>query len=58
MESTIAHELIHMYDMCKFKVDWADLRHHACSEVLAFIISLPYFRYLYVSFRFYVDSSE
>lgn len=36
MESTIAHELIHMYDMCKFKVDWADLRHHACSEVRAF----------------------
>lgn len=33
MESTIAHELVHLYDMCRFKVDWADLRHHACSEV-------------------------
>lgn len=33
MESTIAHELIHMYDHCRFKVDWSNLRHHACSEV-------------------------
>ena len=33
MESTIVHELIHMYDHCRFKVDWANLRHHACSEV-------------------------
>ena len=33
MESTIAHELVHLYDMCKFQVDWANLRHHACSEV-------------------------
>jgi hypothetical protein len=32
-ESTMAHELIHMYDHCKFKVDWSNLRHHACSEV-------------------------
>lgn len=27
------HELVHMYDHCKFKVDWSNLRHHACSEV-------------------------
>ena len=33
MEHTIAHELVHMYDHCKFNVDWSDLRHHACSEV-------------------------
>ena len=33
MESTITHELMHMYDHCRFKVDWANLRHHACSEV-------------------------
>jgi Peptidase M76 family len=31
MEHTITHELIHMYDSCKFKVDWGNL-HHACSE--------------------------
>lgn len=33
MEETIVHELVHMYDHCKFKVDWDNLRHHACSEV-------------------------
>lgn len=35
MEATLAHELIHMYDHCKFNVDWQNLRHHACSEVTA-----------------------
>ncbi|KAK7462951.1 Mitochondrial inner membrane protease atp23 [Stygiomarasmius scandens] len=35
VETTIAHELIHMYDQCKFKVDWKNLRHHACSEIRA-----------------------
>lgn len=35
MESTIVHELVHMYDQCKFSVDWDNLRHHACSEVRA-----------------------
>ncbi|KAF5371737.1 hypothetical protein D9758_003356 [Tetrapyrgos nigripes] len=35
VESTIAHELIHMYDQCKFKVDWSNLRHQACSEIRA-----------------------
>ena len=33
MEDTIVHELVHMYDHVKFKVDWNNLRHHACSEV-------------------------
>jgi inner membrane protease ATP23 len=33
MENTLVHELVHMYDHCKFKVDWNNLRHHACSEV-------------------------
>lgn len=33
MEHTLVHELVHMYDHCKFKVDWNNLRHHACSEV-------------------------
>lgn len=33
MEDTVMHELVHMYDHCKFKVDWNNLRHHACSEV-------------------------
>lgn len=33
MEHTLVHELMHMYDHCRFKVDWNNLRHHACSEV-------------------------
>ena len=33
MEDTIVHELVHMYDHAKFKVDWNNLRHHACSDV-------------------------
>lgn len=33
MEDTLTHELVHMYDHCRFKVDWNNLRHHACSEV-------------------------
>jgi hypothetical protein len=33
MEDTIAHELIHAYDHCKFNIDWYNLRHHACTEV-------------------------
>jgi mitochondrial inner membrane protease ATP23 len=33
MEDTLVHELIHLYDHAKFKVDWNDLRHVACSEV-------------------------
>lgn len=36
MEETLTHELVHMYDHCKFKVDWNNLRHHACSEVSFF----------------------
>ncbi|KIM50273.1 hypothetical protein SCLCIDRAFT_1225451 [Scleroderma citrinum Foug A] len=35
MEDTLAHELVHMYDHCKFNVDWQNLRHHACSEIRA-----------------------
>jgi len=35
MEHTLVHELVHMYDHCKFKVDWNNLRHHACSEIRA-----------------------
>lgn len=33
MEDTLAHEMIHWWDHCRFKVDWNDLKHHACSEV-------------------------
>ncbi len=33
MEDTIAHEMIHAYDHLRFKVDVANLRHAACTEV-------------------------
>ncbi|TFK21278.1 hypothetical protein FA15DRAFT_84624 [Coprinopsis marcescibilis] len=35
MENTFVHELVHMFDQCRFKVDWTNLRHHACSEIRA-----------------------
>lgn len=36
MEDTLVHEMVHMYDHARFKVDWKDLGHHACSEVSSF----------------------
>ncbi|KAJ6557282.1 peptidase M76 family-domain-containing protein [Mycena vulgaris] len=35
MENAMLHEMIHMFDQCRFKVDWDNLRHHACSEIRA-----------------------
>ncbi|VVT49773.1 uncharacterized protein SAPINGB_P002436 [Magnusiomyces paraingens] len=39
LEDTLTHELVHAYDHCKFDVDWANLRHHACSEIRASSLS-------------------
>ena len=33
LEDTLAHEMIHAYDYLRFKVDWPNLRHSACTEV-------------------------
>lgn len=33
MESTLAHEMIHAFDHCRFKFDYNDLKHAACGEV-------------------------
>ncbi|ORZ24306.1 peptidase M76 family-domain-containing protein [Absidia repens] len=38
-EHTMVHEMVHMYDHHKFKVDWTNLRHHACSEIRAASLS-------------------
>ncbi|KAI7883668.1 hypothetical protein K492DRAFT_235197 [Lichtheimia hyalospora FSU 10163] len=38
-EHTMVHEMVHLYDHHKFKVDWLNLRHHACSEVRAASLS-------------------
>ncbi|KAJ7163320.1 peptidase M76 family-domain-containing protein [Mycena filopes] len=35
MENIMVHEMIHLFDHCRFKVDWLNLRHHACSEIRA-----------------------
>ncbi|KAI9803319.1 MAG: hypothetical protein M1825_002110 [Sarcosagium campestre] len=34
VEDTLAHEMMHAWDHLRFKVDWQDLRHAACSEVI------------------------
>lgn len=33
MEDTMAHEMVHAWDHLRWKVDWSDLRHAACTEV-------------------------
>ncbi|SSD60039.1 probable Mitochondrial inner membrane protease ATP23 [Saccharomycodes ludwigii] len=39
LEDTLSHELVHYYDNIKFKVDWLNLKHHACSEIRASTLS-------------------
>ncbi|KAJ1979725.1 Mitochondrial inner membrane protease atp23 [Dimargaris xerosporica] len=39
MEDTLAHELIHAYDYCRFNVDFSNCYHHACTEVRAASLS-------------------
>lgn len=39
LEDTLSHELVHAYDNAKFKVDWLNLKHHACSEIRASSLS-------------------
>ncbi|CAG8495834.1 31_t:CDS:2 [Acaulospora morrowiae] len=38
-EDTMVHEMMHLYDHCRFKVDWNNCYHHACSEVRAASLS-------------------
>lgn len=35
MEDTLAHEMIHAWDHLRWKMNWMDLRHNACSEIRA-----------------------
>ncbi|RDW59656.1 putative mitochondrial inner membrane protease atp23 [Coleophoma cylindrospora] len=39
LEDTLAHEMVHAFDHLRFKVDWADLRHAACTEIRASSLS-------------------
>jgi hypothetical protein len=54
MEDTIVHELIHMYDTSKFKVDWTNLKHQACSEVSSTLstVTQPYLTFCFHKCRF------
>ena len=33
LEDTLAHEMVHAWDHLRWKMDWADLKHAACTEV-------------------------
>jgi Peptidase M76 family len=35
METTLAHEMVHAFDHCRFKPDYNNLKHVACGEVLS-----------------------
>jgi inner membrane protease ATP23 len=39
VEDTLSHEMVHAWDHLRWKVDWGDLRHAACSEVCSIRIS-------------------
>lgn len=39
LEDTLSHELVHWYDNLRWKVDWTNLRQHACSEIRASSLS-------------------
>ena len=38
-EDTLAHEMVHVYDHLRFKVSPSDLRHQACTEIRASMLS-------------------
>lgn len=37
IEDNLAHEMVHAYDHLRFKLDWQDLRHAACTEVSIYL---------------------
>ncbi|KAG9246963.1 mitochondrial inner membrane protease atp23 [Calycina marina] len=39
LEDTLSHEMVHAWDHLRWKVDWQDLRHAACSEIRASSLS-------------------
>lgn len=39
LEDILTHELVHAYDHLKFDVDLSNLRHHACTEIRASMLS-------------------
>ncbi len=39
LEDNLAHEMVHAYDHLRWQVDWDNLRHAACSEIRASMLS-------------------
>lgn len=39
LEDVLTHELVHTYDYLKFDIDMKNLRHHACTEIRALMLS-------------------
>ncbi|KAI9197122.1 peptidase M76 family-domain-containing protein [Polychytrium aggregatum] len=39
MAETLAHELVHAFDYCRVRCDWNNVRHHACTEIRAALLS-------------------
>ncbi|TVY58765.1 Mitochondrial inner membrane protease atp23, partial [Lachnellula cervina] len=39
LEDTLAHEMVHAWDQLRWKVDWDNLRHAACTEIRASTLS-------------------
>lgn len=39
LEDILTHELVHAYDHVKFNVDLTNLKHHACTEIRASMLS-------------------
>ena len=35
VDTVVSHELVHSFDFCRAQVQFADVRHHACTEVRA-----------------------
>ncbi|CAO3677883.1 unnamed protein product [Rhizopus stolonifer] len=38
-ENTMVHEMVHLYNDTKFKINWTNLKHQACSEIRAASLS-------------------
>jgi mitochondrial inner membrane protease ATP23 len=59
LEDTLAHEMVHAWDHLRFKIDWADLRHAACTEVGVFLLYLLWEHWLgaCTDFLNYTDQS-
>lgn len=39
LEDVLTHELVHAYDYLKFNLDYNNLKHHACTEIRASMLS-------------------